>query len=179
MNIRTFNPVKNEVVIHIDFTYNGRTFYKSTEANKCKGDKLDLQDAFRQIYQHTKALKNNRPDLISDKLISEDMLPLSTFKLDVYVIKFAGKINNIPVNLEFTDAEQFLDYLTDNYLISDYAATNLYAVHYPKNPFNAKESWAVLSPWYSIRPKDIEKIEELSGGDQDLAYKMMTSRLRY
>jgi len=158
MNIRTFKPAKNEVDIYIDFKFNGRTFYNSTEARKCKGDTLDLQDAFRMIYQHTKALKNNRPDLVSDKLISKDMLPISTFKLDSCVIKLAGKINNIPVNFEFSDAEQFLEYLTDNNLISDYAATNFFAVHYPENPFNSKESWAFLTPWFSIRHKTIGNI---------------------
>ncbi len=119
-NMQTFRPPKNEVEIYIAENYYENK-YQLSRSIKCKGDALDLQDAFRTIQQQ--------------------MIEQQAKVSKKCVVKFEGKVNDMPVDLEFSDAEQFLIYLTKNKLISDYAATNLFAVHYPENPLNLKKSW--------------------------------------
>ena len=141
--MKTFRPVKNAIKIHIDFQYEYTStwlyykcldFHKSTEAICCKGDALDLRHTFDIVYKQVQSLKNNRPDLISDNLISKDIV--SDFNLIRWAVKFEGIVNSIPVDLKFTDMEQFLVYLAKNKLLTDYSATNLFAVYYPDNDFN-------------------------------------------
>lgn len=139
--MRTFRPIKNEIKIYIDFSYeytsmhlDDRIFYRSTEAITCKGDALDLQHTFHILQKQLKALNNHRPDLVSSRFAGNEMLP--EFRLLNWTLKCQGKVNHTTIDLSFTDMEQFLMYLTENNLITDYGATNLFAIYYPNNSFN-------------------------------------------